>query len=60
VRYKINAANNEANLYTKMHKYEVGSVELLHMYMFDSSPCFLTTLLLQRHSQSIRAVNRKP
>jgi len=60
VRYKVCGANGEANLYIEMHKYEVGSVELLDMYMFDSSPCFLTMLLLQRHSQSIRAVNRRP
>lgn len=60
VRYKVNAANDERNLHIKMHKYEFGSVELLHVCIFDSSSFFLTTVLLQRHSQSIRAVNRRP
>jgi len=43
-----------------MHKYEVESVELLHVCILDSSRCFLSMILLQRHSQSFRAVNRRP
>jgi len=37
VRYKVNAVNDEASLYIKVHKYEAGSVELLHMYISDGS-----------------------
>ena len=65
MRYKINAANDEANLYIKMRKCKVGSVELLHMYMFDSSPFFFNyapfaTPFAEHQSGESKALTKAP
>lgn len=65
MRYKVNALNDEGKFYIKIHKYEAGSVELLHMYILDSSRFFLhydpfATPFAEHQSGESKALTKAP